>query len=324
MTTWYAQADAGWSYAQWNDQADGLGNSGTPADGDTADANGHAVSIGADGLPQFLTFANGTFTFTADYTFGQGLLQGAFTIASGATLALGTYTHSLQAGWVLNALGLLTLGAGGTLNAYGALLGNVTSDGTINLGAGLGVYPAGTLQIKANEVLRSADIDWPATSDVLKDVAFDNGVKVGTYDASAAIAAAVAAKYADDQGAVLASAECILSGHAILGQTGTFDLAGAEQAAEAAQLADDQAAVLASAEFIVSGHTILDQAGTYQPESTGDESVTIPEDLRELYDEARAQLIVEAERTPKNWPKLTGYASILRAIIADGQVEQPQ
>jgi hypothetical protein len=283
MATWYAQADASWTSAQWNDQADGQGTPGAPTDGDTADANGHAIRIGADALAQFLTFANGTFTFTADYTLGQGLLQGTFTIASGATMALGAHAYSLEPGWVLNVLGLLTLAAGGTLDVHGALLGNVSNAGTINFAAGLAVFPAGTLQIKTNQIERRADIDWPANGNVLNGVAFDHGAKAGTYDADAALAEAVAAQYAEDQATVLANAEVILSGHAI-----------------------------------------LDQAGTYQPEPTGDLPVTIPEDLRELYDEARAQLIVEAQRTPKNWAKLTGYASILRAIIADGQVEQVQ
>ena len=50
MSTWYAQIDGDWSNAAslWNDAVDGSGNYGSPADGDTDDLNGHAVTLGAD------------------------------------------------------------------------------------------------------------------------------------------------------------------------------------------------------------------------------------------------------------------------------------
>lgn len=45
MTTWYAQLSGEWQTAQWNDAQDGSGTSGMPADGDTADFNGNAVTL---------------------------------------------------------------------------------------------------------------------------------------------------------------------------------------------------------------------------------------------------------------------------------------
>ena len=91
MSTWYAQIDGDWSNAAslWNDAVDGSGNYGSPADGDTDDLNGHAVTLGADP-------GGGSGTFNVvDGSGGEGrlILSGNWTL--GCTLQCYCTVHVL-------------------------------------------------------------------------------------------------------------------------------------------------------------------------------------------------------------------------------------
>lgn len=81
MDTWYAQADAAWAAAGWNDAPGGGGTPGTPTTGDTCDLNGHTVDAPA-AIPCNVG-GSGTLNISADLDSAGSYLSCACVITAG-------------------------------------------------------------------------------------------------------------------------------------------------------------------------------------------------------------------------------------------------
>jgi hypothetical protein len=195
MTTWYAQTDDTWEACGWNDIPDGSGNAGWPAEYDTADAQGHVITLtDKDVHPDhhqptnWLTFFNGELRAPYGYTFGPGgawwqmmLCNAVLHLASNCTINNGAYIAQLGA-------------------AYTAV--HVDQDVTLRLAGDIGCAITGTGNV---EVFPS----YPAVADTIHVLTADVDRR--------------AAQLAADQAAAAAAAAYILQGQTLLGTEGTYE-----------------------------------------------------------------------------------------------------
>lgn len=96
MANLYAQASAAWASANWNDQADGLGNAGSPQSGDICSANGFDVDVADVDTSVFGldTMSGGTFWTSKLYATEDG----AFASIDFASAPTGGLTSGATAG----------------------------------------------------------------------------------------------------------------------------------------------------------------------------------------------------------------------------------
>jgi hypothetical protein len=154
-------------------------------------------------------------------------------------------------------LGKIIDGVTGTYSPDFPAVGNVTTTDTVN-------GSAGTLDMSLYGLLTDYTDPGKANVVVGSDYTYAGVSQTAEHPTAATTEAA---KYATDQGLVLAAAASIKDDATILGQPGTYDFAAAIAAAVSAQSVQDAQAVEDKKDSILATETILTVTGTYIPDA---------------------------------------------------------